>query len=221
MRVSLSSQPSVLSDKHFTSLSSLVLSLILLSLVLLLVLLSLGTSPRAMSQQVLPLGFTMQAVGGVPIGDFRSYAAMGVGASIGGRYTLSSSFTLTFDASYTYFLTKEFVSSECADISFRNQTSLISFLPGIRYTFDMFYVGLQAGYVLRSLNSRRIDFGIEQSLKQNPGNHWSLQPSVGALVPLFERISLDANCSYLPVQMQGSAFPSGAIALNVGIQCSF
>jgi hypothetical protein len=176
---------------------------------------------QAMSQQLRPLGFTLQASAGVPMGDFRTFASTGLGASFGGRYVLSESFTLTFDAAYTYFLNKEFVSSEFADISFRNQTSLISFLPGIRYTFEMFYVGLQAGYVLRSLNSRRIDFGIEQPLKQNPGNHWSLQPSVGALVPLGERFSLDANCAYVPVQMQGSAFPSGAVVLNLGVQMRF
>jgi hypothetical protein len=85
----------------------------------------------------------------------------------------------------------------------------------------MFYAGLQAGYVLRSINVRRSDFGIEQGQAQETGAHWVVQPVVGVLVPLGEGLSLDANCAYVPFQMQGSAFPSGAVMLNLGVQMRF
>jgi hypothetical protein len=176
---------------------------------------------QAMSQQLRPLGFTLQASAGVPMGDFRTFASTGLGASFGGRYVLSESFTLTFDAAYTNFLVKEFPSSVAADVLFQTQTTLLSFLPGIRFTADMFYAGLQAGYVLRSMNIRRSDFGIEQPQAQETGAHWVVQPVVGVLVPLSENLSLDANCAYVPVQMQGSAFPSGAVVLNLGVQMRF
>lgn len=180
-----------------------------------------STGNQALSQQIRPLGFTMQASAGVPIGDFRTYSSAGLGASIGGRYALSESFTLTFDAAYTNFLSKESPSSLSANVLFQTQTTLLSFLPGIRFTAGMFYAGLQAGYVLRNINIRRSDFGIEQPQAQEIGAHWAVQPVVGVLVPLGENVSLDANCAYAPVQMQGSAFPSGAIVLNLGVQMRF
>lgn len=176
---------------------------------------------QAISQQLRPLGLAVQASAEVPIGDFRTFASAGLGASIGGRYALSESFMLTFDAAYTNFLTKESPSLISANVVFQTQSTLISFLPGIRYTVDMFYAGLQAGYVLRNMNIRRSDFGIEQPQAQETGAYWAVQPVVGALVPLGTNLSLDANCTYLPMQMQGSAFPSGAIVLNVGVQMRF
>lgn len=176
---------------------------------------------QAISQQLRPLGFTLQASAGVPIGDFRTFASTGLGASFGGRYALSESFTLTFDAAYTNFLTKESPSPVAANVLFQTQTTLLSFLPGIRFTASIFYAGLQAGYVLRTTTIRRSDFGIEQPQAQEAGAHWAVQPTLGVLVPLGERLSLDANCTYAPVQMQGSAFPSGAIALSIGMQYSF
>lgn len=176
---------------------------------------------QALCQQLRPLGFTLQASAGVPIGDFRAFASTGVGTSLGGRYALSESFMLTFDAAYINFLTKESSSPISTNVLFQTQTSLLSFLPGIRYTVDMFYAGLQAGYVLRSISVRRVDFGIEQGQQQESGAHWVIQPVVGVLVPLGEGLSLDANCAYVPVQMQGSAFPSGAIVLNLGVQMRF
>ncbi len=45
---------------------------------------------------------------------------------------------------------------------------------------------------------------------------WSLQPIIGALLPLSSVLKLDVNCTLFPLQIQGQPY-GGALALNVGV----